>query len=236
MEGTEANHDFGVCGEGTYGKAVEAIKLAVGMGFRVTTNTTLFEGADPNEVREFFDAMVALGVEGMLVSPGYSYSKAPDQEHFLQREKTRALFELILSNRDKRWNFNMSPLFLEFLMGRRDYECTPWGTPTYNIFGWQKPCYLLQEGYADTFLELIEETRWGDYGRASGNPKCADCMVHCGYEPSAANHTFSSFGGMWGTIKAYLFHRYASPAAARKLEELKKAKGKKATLAVVEAA
>jgi hypothetical protein len=132
----------------------------------------------------------------------------------------------------------MSPLFLEFLMGRRDYECTPWGTPTYNIFGWQKPCYLLQEGYADTFNELIEQTRWADYGRASGNPKCADCMVHCGYEPSAANHTFSSFGGLVATIKAYLFHRYPNAGAARKLEELRqvKAEAKRLLPPVVDAA
>ncbi len=221
MDGIEENHDFAVCREGTYKTATEAIRLAVSMGFRVTTNCTLFQGTDPNEVRQFFDEMTALGVEGMMVSPGYSYSKAPDQGSFLHREETNNLFEMILSNRKKGWNFNQSPLFLEFLMGRRNYECTPWGMPTYNLFGWQKPCYLLQEGYAETFDELMRETQWDNYGHKSGNPKCQDCMVHSGYEASAVNHTFSSFGGMWATIKAMIFNTYANPSAGRKLKDHK---------------
>lgn len=222
MDGQEEHHDFAVCREGTYSIAVEGIRKAVEMGFRVTTNTTLFEGADPNSVRAFFDEMMDLGVEGMMVSPGYAYDKAPDQNSFLQRKETTDLFEMILSNRKdgrRGWRFNQSPLFLEFLMGKRDYECTPWGNPTYNIFGWQKPCYLLQEGYVDTFEELINDTQWENYGRASGNPKCANCMVHCGYEPSAVDHTFSSFGGLWGTIKAMIFNTYANPAAKARLKE-----------------
>ncbi len=220
MDGQEEHHDFAVCREGTYAKAVEGIRLAVKMGFRVTTNTTLFDGADPNSVRKFFDEMMDLGVEGVMVSPGYAYPKAPDQKHFLaERKKTNDLFEMILSNRKKRWVFNQSPLFLEFLMGKREYECTPWGLPTYNIFGWQKPCYLLQDGYVDTFKELIETTKWESYGRASGNPSCQQCMVHCGYEPSAVDHTFSSFGGLWGTIKAMVFNTYASPRATKRLKE-----------------
>jgi hopanoid biosynthesis associated radical SAM protein HpnH len=218
LDGQEEHHDFAVCREGTYARAVEAIRLAVGRGFRVTTNTTLFEGADPNSVRAFFDEMMDLGVEGLTVSPGYAYEKAPDQESFLKRRQTIDLFEMILSNRNPRWRFNQSPLFLEYLMGRRHYECTPWGNPTYNIFGWQKPCYLLQEGYVDTFRELIEQTAWEGYGRASGNPKCQQCMVHCGYEPTAVNHTFSSFGGLWSTIKAMIFDAYANPAAKRRLD------------------
>jgi len=225
MDGVEEHHDFAVCREGTYKKAVEGIREAVGRGFRVTTNTTLFEGADPNAVRTFFDEMMELGVEGMMVSPGYAYEKAPDQTNFLKRRETNDLFEMILSNRSeakRKWRFNQSPLFLEFLMGQRDYECTPWGNPCYSIFGWQKPCYLLQEGYADTFQELIDETEWDDYGVASGNPKCANCMVHCGYEPTAVNHTFASFGGLWGTIKAMVFDRYANPRAKRRLDEEKK--------------
>ena len=221
MDGSEENHDFAVCREGTFKIAIEAIRLAVGRGFRVTTNTTLFDGVNPTEVREFFDEMTALGVEAMMISPGYSYDKAPDQNSFLKREKTRELFEMILSNRKKGWNFNQSPLFLEFLMGKRHYECTPWGIPTYNLFGWQKPCYLLQEGYADSFKELIKETKWENYGQASGNPKCQDCMVHCGFEPSAVNHTFSSFGGMFATAKAMFFNRYANPKAAKKLKDFK---------------
>ncbi len=217
MDGQSEHHDFAVCREGTYEKAVEGIRLAVQMGFRVTTNTTLFEGADPNSVRAFFDEMMDLNVEGMTISPGYAYDKAPDQQSFLKRRETNDLFEMILTNRSRRWRFNQSPLFLEFLMGRREYECTPWGNPTYNIFGWQKPCYLLQEGYADTFQELIEDTEWDAYGRASGNPQCQQCMVHCGYEPTAVDHTFASFGGLLGTIKAMVFNTYASPTARRKL-------------------
>jgi hopanoid biosynthesis associated radical SAM protein HpnH len=223
MDGQEEHHDFAVCREGTYQKAAEGIRIAVKMGFRVTTNTTLFDGADANSVRAFFDEMMDLGVEGMMVSPGYAYDKAPDQKSFLGRNReTNRLFEMILSNRRdgrRRWRFNQSPLFLEFLMGRRDYECTPWGNPCYNIFGWQKPCYLLQEGYADSFAELMSDTTWERYGRASGNPKCANCMVHCGYEPTAVNHTFASFGGMYATIKAMIFNAYANPAAKRRLEE-----------------
>jgi hopanoid biosynthesis associated radical SAM protein HpnH len=219
MDGRRDEHDFAVCRDGTYDKAIVGIRMAVEQGFRVTTNTTLFEGTDPNAVREFFDQMMDVGVEGMMVSPGYAYDKAPDQTNFLHRKTTNDLFEMILSNRKKRWKFNQSPLFLEFLMGKREYECTPWGNPTYNIFGWQKPCYLLQEGYVDTFQELLDDTEWDNYGHASGNPQCRDCMVHCGYEPTAVDHTFSSFGGIWGNIKAMLFNRYANPGADKQLEE-----------------
>jgi hopanoid biosynthesis associated radical SAM protein HpnH len=229
MDGQEENHDFAVCREGTYQKAVDGIRLAVKMGFRVTTNTTLFEGADPNSVRAFFDEMMALGVEGMMLSPGYAYDKAPDQSGFLKRRETNQLFEMILSNRregKRRWIFNQSPLFLEFLMGKREYECTPWGMPCYNIFGWQKPCYLLQEGYADSFRELMDETAWENYGHASGNQKCANCMVHSGYEASAVDHTFSSFGGLFSTAKAILFNAYANPGAGERLaDEAKKPHG-----------
>ena len=151
LDGQKEHHDFAVCREGGYDIAVDAVREALKRGFRVTTNTTLFDGADPKSVRAFFDDMMELGIEGMMLSPGYSYEKAPDQQHFLGRARTRRLFRAILSNRDKNWRFNLSPLFMEFLMGKRHYACTPWGMPTYNIFGWQKPCYLLQDGYADTF-------------------------------------------------------------------------------------
>jgi len=156
-------------------------------------------------VRAFFDEMMALGVEGMMLSPGYSYDKAPDQQHFLGRAKTRRLFSKILSNRKSEWRFNQSPLFLEFLMGKQHYACTPWGMPTYNIFGWQKPCYLLQDGYADTFAELMEATAWEKYGFESGNPKCANCMVHSGYEASAVDDTFGSIKGLLRAAKSTLF-------------------------------
>ena len=221
MDGLEENHDFAVCRDGTYEKAMAGIRLAVEQGFRVTTNTTLFDGADPNAVRGFFDEMMEVGVEGMMVSPGYAYDKAPDQTGFLQRRATNDLFEMILSNRKKGWQFNQSPLFLEFLMGKRDFECTPWGNPTFNMFGWQKPCYLLQEGYVDSFKELIETTEWDRYGVASGNPKCQNCMVHCGYEPTAVDYTFSGFQGIWANIKAMAFNAYANPRAAKRLEEEK---------------
>ena len=202
MDGLEPEHDAAVCRDGTYQVAVEAIREAVKRGFRVTTNTTLFEGAEPSRVRLFFDEMMKLGVEGMMLSPGYSYQKAPDQEHFLGRERTKKLFSQILANRKRSWKFNLSPNFLEFLQGNVDYECTPWGNPTYNIFGWQKPCYLLQEGYVPTFKELIESTEWDQYGHKSGNQKCRDCMVHCGYEPSSVDDTFGSVPGFARTVKA----------------------------------
>ncbi|MBI1335556.1 MAG: adenosyl-hopene transferase HpnH [Phycisphaera sp.] len=222
MDGQEEHHDFAVCREGTFKIASEAIRMAVGQGFRVTTNTTLFDGADPNSVRAFFDEMMDLGVEGMMVSPGYAYPKAADQKGFLrERKKTHELFEMIFSNRKRRWKFNQSVLYIEHLMGMRHYECTPWGMPTYNLFGWQKPCYLLQDGYADTFEELIKETKWENFGQASGNPACQQCMVHSGYESSAVNHTFASFGGMFATLKAMVFNTYANPTAQRRLDEEK---------------
>ena len=223
MDGDREHHDFSVCREGGYDEAREGIKAAVAAGFRVTTNTTLFDGADPNGVRGFFDEMMELGVEGMTVSPGYSYEKAPDQSHFLGRARTRRLFRSILSNRKASWKFNMSPLFPEFLMGKRHFSCTPWGMPTYNMFGWQKPCYLLQDGYADTFAELMQATEWESYGTESGNPKCANCMVHSGYEASAVNYTFTSLRGLFATAKATFFDRYADPEAEELLKEFKPA-------------
>ncbi len=218
LDGERDHHDFAVAREGTYEVAVDAIKLLVEKGFRVTTNSTLFDGADPKSVRRFMDQVMDLGVEGMMISPGYSYEKAPDQSHFLAKQNTRELYNQILSNRSKKWKFNQSPLFLEFLMGKRDYECTPWGIPTYNIFGWQKPCYLLQDGYADTFQELIESTEWESYGGKSGNPKCQNCMVHSGFEPSAVNDTFGSIAGMVSTVKAMLT-RYPDQDAMESLKQ-----------------
>ena len=219
VDGEREHHDFSVCREGGYDQAIEGMKEALRRGFRVTTNTTLFDGADPNSVREHFDQMMALGVEGMMLSPGYSYDKAPDQKHFLGRARTRKLFRAILSNRKKSWQFNQSPLFLEFLMGERQYACTPWGMPTYNIFGWQKPCYLLQDGYADTFQELMDSTASHEYGTESGNPKCANCMVHSGYEASAVNDTFSSVRGLLATAKATIFTRHKDEHALKLLNE-----------------
>ena len=203
LDGLREDHDHAVCRDGVYDVAVRGIKAALTQGHRVTTNTTLFSDADPMRVRSFFDEMMALGVEGMMISPGYSYTKAPDQEHFLRREKTHRLFGDILSNRKRAWRFNQSPLFLEFLMGKLGYRCTPWGNPTYNIFGWQKPCYLLQDGYVKTFQELLDSTNWDQYGTGR-NEKCADCMVHCGYEASAVADTFSSWAGFGRTVRTML--------------------------------
>jgi hopanoid biosynthesis associated radical SAM protein HpnH len=219
LDGQKEHHDFTVCREGGYELAVEGIKEAVKRGFRVTTNTTLFDGADPNSVRKHFDEVMELGVEGMMLSPGYNYDKAPDQKHFLGRARTRRLFRAMLSNRKPTWRFNQSALFLEFLMGKRDFRCTPWGMPTYSIFGWQKPCYLLQDGYADSFSELMETTEWANYGTESGNPQCANCMVHSGYEASGVDYTFSSLGGMLAMAKAMLFSKYEDEEALRMLNE-----------------
>jgi hopanoid biosynthesis associated radical SAM protein HpnH len=219
VDGEREHHDFSVCREGGYDQAIEGMKEALKRGFRVTTNTTLFDGADPNSVREHFDQMMALGVEGMMLSPGYSYDKAPDQKHFLGKARTKRLFRAILSNRKKSWQFNQSPLFLEYLMGDRNYSCTPWGMPTYNIFGWQKPCYLLQDGYADSFKEMMDSTAWEEYGTESGNPKCANCMVHSGYEATAVNDTFGSLRGLLSTARATIFTRHKDEHALKLLNE-----------------
>src|SRR6204780_4539308 len=204
LDGQRDHHDFSVCREGGFDIAAEGLRLAVQKGFRVTTNTTLFDGADPTSVRAFFDEMMELGVEDMMLSPGYSYDKAPDQSHFMGRARSRRLFKAILSNRKSNWRFNNSSLYNEFLMGKRNFACTPWGMPTYNVFGWQKPCYLLQDGYADTFGELIDSTAWENYGTSSGNPKCANCMVHSGYEASAVHDQFSTWSGFFATVKGQL--------------------------------
>jgi hopanoid biosynthesis associated radical SAM protein HpnH len=204
LDGQRKFHDRSVGREGVYDIAVDAIKAAVQKGFRVTTNTTLYNDADPVSVREFFSEMMNLGVEGMTLSPGYCYERAPDQRHFLGRMETTRLFARILGHADAAWKFNQSPLFLEFLMGLRTYACTPWGMPSYSLFGWQKPCYLLQDGYFETFSELLEKSDWQHYGVQSGNPHCADCMVHSGYEASAVDDTFGSLNGFFSTIRAYL--------------------------------
>ncbi|MEH1921721.1 adenosyl-hopene transferase HpnH [Nostoc sp.] len=189
LDGMRELHDQCVDRKGVFDIAVKAIRAAKAKGFRVTTNTTIFEGTEPKDMQEFFDFLETLNTDGMMISPGYSYEWAPDQDHFLHREQTRTLFRQILApykSGEKNWNFNHNPLFLDFLTGEKDYECTPWGSPSYSVLGWQKPCYLLNEGYYSTFKELLAQTDWSQYGRASGNPKCADCMVHCGYEPTAA--------------------------------------------------
>ena len=184
LDGMGEQHDRTVRLPGVFDKAVQAIRTAKERGFQVMTNTTVFNGEDPAGIRKMFDLLAKIGVDGFMISPGYPYETAPDQDRFPRREETKALFREILKDR-RRWSFNHSPQFLDFLEGKREYECTPWGNPTRNLFGWQRPCYLQQDGYARTYRELIEETDWKKYGRASGNPKCRDCMLHCGYEASA---------------------------------------------------
>ncbi len=200
LDGLEETHDKSVCREGIFKAAVEGIKAAKKAGFRVSTNTTIFLGADPQEFRRMFDFLTDLGVDGMMISPGYSYEKAPDQEHFLQREQTKELFRKILDDADPRWRFNHSSFFLEFLRGEKDYQCTAWGNPTRNVFGWQKPCYLMSDGYVSSYRELIDETPWDRYGTGR-DPRCADCMVHCGYEPTAVLDATGSVRNMLRALK-----------------------------------
>ena len=188
LDGNKEDHDKSVCQAGTYDRAVAAIEAAKARGFRVNINCTLFNNADPQRTAAFFDVVMAMGVDGITVSPGYAYERAPDQQHFLNRTATKNLFRDIFrrGNGGKDWSFSQSGLFLDFLAGNRTYHCTPWGNPTRTVFGWQRPCYLLGEGYAKTFKELMEDTDWDAYG--TGNyEKCADCMVHSGYEASAVN-------------------------------------------------
>jgi hopanoid biosynthesis associated radical SAM protein HpnH len=185
LDGDQMMHDASVCQDGVYEIAVKAIKLAKSKGFQVNLNCTLFQGADPERVARFFDEMKALGINGVTVSPGYAYERAPDQEHFLTRTRTKQLFrDIFKRGRGKGWSFTQSTMFLDFLAGNQSYHCTPWGNPTRNVFGWQRPCYLLGEGYAKTFKELMEETDWDAYG-VGNYEKCADCMVHSGFEASA---------------------------------------------------
>jgi len=190
LDGMEAHHDKAVNQKGVFKRTVKAIREAKKRGFRVNINCTLFNQMTPSEAAEFFDfAIDDLNVEGITVSPGYAYERAPDQDHFLSRTRTKQLFRDIFSHRKKtKWRFSQSTLFMDFLLGNQTYQCTPWGNPTRNIFGWQKPCYLLSEGYAKTFKELIEDTNWQDYGTGRYE-KCADCMVHCGFEATAVNDT-----------------------------------------------
>jgi hopanoid biosynthesis associated radical SAM protein HpnH len=193
LDGDKEDHDKSVCQAGTYDRAVSAIKAAKAKGFRCNINCTLFNNADPERMAKFFDAVMAMGVDGITVSPGYAYERAPDQQHFLNRGKTKQLFRDIFrrGNGGKSWSFSQSGMFLDFLAGNQEYHCTPWGNPTRTVFGWQRPCYLLGEGYAKTFKELMEGTDWDAYG--TGNyEKCADCMVHSGYEATAINDTLTN--------------------------------------------
>jgi hopanoid biosynthesis associated radical SAM protein HpnH len=188
LDGNKDRHDASVCQDGVFERAVDVIQQALQKQFRVTVNCTLFQDESAAEVAAFFDYVTGLGVEGITVSPGFSYEHAPQQEVFLQRRATKNLFRDIFKRRGNRhWKLNHSSLYLDFLAGNQSYQCTPWGNPTRNVFGWQRPCYLLvNEGYARSYKELMSETQWENYG-SGRNPKCADCMAHCGYEPTAVN-------------------------------------------------
>ncbi|MEM7026992.1 MAG: adenosyl-hopene transferase HpnH [Pseudomonadota bacterium] len=193
LDGNRERHDTSVCQEGVFDKAINVIKLAIERGFRVTINCTLFQGESADEVAEFMDMAMELGVEGVTISPGYSYERAPKQDVFLKKNETKQLFRNLFNlGKGKNWAFNQSSLYLDFLAGNQTYQCTPWGNPTRNVFGWQKPCYLLVgEGYASSFKSLMEDTQWEKYGTGI-NPKCTNCMVHCGYEATAVDDTFNS--------------------------------------------
>jgi len=195
LDGDEQRHDESVCEKGVFKKATDAIRLARSKGFRVTVNCTLFNGENSEEVANFFDTCMELDVEGITMSPGYSYDHAPRQDVFLGRRQSKQLFRDIFKQGEKRetkWKYNHSSLYLDFLAGNQAYQCTPWSNVTYNIFGWQKPCYLLvDEGYASSYKELIETTEWDNYGTGR-NPKCDNCMAHCGYEGTAVDDTFNS--------------------------------------------
>jgi hopanoid biosynthesis associated radical SAM protein HpnH len=203
LDGDERHHDASVQRPGVYRTAIEAIRAAKARGFRVTVNCTVFNGHPPEDLHRFFDEMTALGVDGIMTSPGYAYERAPDQAHFLVRDQTRALFRALLAPAAARgWKFNHSPLYLDFLQGKVDYRCTPWGSPNYGIFGWQRPCYLFSEGgYAKTFRELMETTDWDKYGYGN-HPRCESCMMHCGYEPSAVDDSMASIGNVVRSIRS----------------------------------
>jgi hopanoid biosynthesis associated radical SAM protein HpnH len=185
LDGDKEMHDHAVDQKGVYDRAVAVLKKAKARGFRVCINTTLFNNADPARVAKFFDDVTAMGIDGIMTSPGYAYERAPDQAHFLNRQTTKNLFrDIIRLGKGKKWSFGQSPLFMDFLAGNQTYHCTPWGNPTRNYFGWQRPCYLLGEGYASSFKELMETTDWDKYG-VGNYEKCADCMVHSGFEATA---------------------------------------------------
>jgi hopanoid biosynthesis associated radical SAM protein HpnH len=193
IDGLRDRHDESVRKVGVFDQAVAAVKEAKSLGFRVMTNTTFFDTDTPKDVIDLLDYLNDdLGVDNMQISPGYAYERAPDQEHWLGTEQTRALFAKAFSEgRRTKWRLNHSPLFLDFLEGKREFECTPWGIPSYSLLGWQRPCYLLDDGYAQTYQELIETTDWDAYGRGK-DPRCANCMAHCGYEPTAVLATMGS--------------------------------------------
>jgi len=204
LDGLKEHHDHICAEEGVFDKAIDAIKLAKQKGFRVTTNTTFFGGVTVDEAEKFLDYVQPLNVDGMTVASAFQYPDAPTQDQFFGRHRTQEFFkELLSKNDDGRWNFNHSPFYLEFLEGKRDYDCTPWGNPSYSLLGWQKPCYLLDEGYAESFQALMDETEWGKYGYRN-HDKCKDCTAHCGYEATAVEDSTNGLKNMIYSAKTVL--------------------------------
>jgi len=202
LDGTRERHDAAVDRAGVFDTAVAAIREAKAKGFRVTTNSTFFNTDSPKTVRDVLNFLNDdLGVDAMMISPAYAYEKAPDQEHFLGVEQTRELFRKAFGDKQrKKWRLNHSPLFLDFLEGKVDFQCTAWGVPSYSVFGWQRPCYLMADGYATTYQELVETTDWNAYGRGK-DPRCENCMAHCGYEPS---DVIASLGSLRQSLRALM--------------------------------
>ena len=202
LDGLQEHHDHVCAEEGVYDKAIQAIRAAKAKGFRVTTNTTFFDGVSVEYAEKFLDSVKPLGVDGMTIASAFQYADAPDQDHFPGRQRTMEFFkELLAKNKKGRWEFNHSPLYLEFLQGQRDYDCTPWGNPSFSVLGWQKPCYLLDEGYTQSFDELMETTPWENYGHRNYKP-CQDCTAHCGYEPTAVEDSTRGLKNMFISAKA----------------------------------
>jgi len=202
LDGLEETHDRIVAQKGTFKVAVEAIRKAKKLGYRVTSATTFFEDTTVDQAEKFLDFTKPLGVDGVTLASAFRYPDAPDQEHFFARRRTFEFFnELLSKNVNGRWDINHSPFYLDFLKGNRDYDCTPWGNPNYSVLGWQRPCYLLDEGYTETFEELMETTAWENYGHKN-HPKCADCTAHCGYEATAAEDATASFKNMIASARA----------------------------------
>jgi hopanoid biosynthesis associated radical SAM protein HpnH len=193
VDGLRERHDLAVARDGVFDEVMEAIKEAKAKGFRVTTNSTFFNTDSPKTVRDVLDFLNdEVKVDAMMISPGYAYEKAPDQEHFLGVQQTRQLFHDAFSDgRRKKWRLNHTPLFLDFLEGKVEFDCTAWGIPSYSVFGWQRPCYLMADGYTATYKELVETTDWDSYGRGR-DPRCANCMAHCGYESTSVLATVGS--------------------------------------------
>jgi len=201
VDGLREQHDDRVCLKGVFDKAMAAIHLLVSRGFRVTTNTTLFNGETPAGACKLFDLLTSLRVEAMTIASAFNYENASDQEGFFTRGEAVELFQTLFRlGKGKRWRFNHSSLYLDFLAGNQQYECLPWGNPTRNIFGWQKPCYLINDGYEPTYRDLIQNTEWSKYG-VGKDPRCTHCMLHCGFEPTAvidsARHPFKAMKVAW---------------------------------------